>query len=338
MYKMGINDMKIAILILAHKNEKQILRLVQSLKHPNFDIYLHFDKRFNVGESVLKELMDQRQVCVLSDRKKCYLYTYTLVDATLSLIRKAHSKGKYKYYILLSAQDYPIKNLNYILKFLIKSYPREFLDFTKVEDNTWCEKWGQKVFNQNFRMKLYDLIGGGLYFSKIGSILRAPIKLIIDNVQTIINGKPIDNLRNMGLTYSAGSQFWMLTDMAIEYILQVVNGKEGKLKTIFKRSRCPDESFFQTVLADSPYVDKIKNKETFIEYSDPRITRMDRTYTLRFIFDFKDGKSSGHPYNLSSKQLDILINANSLFARKFDINENCKIIDQLDNHIKNNGK
>ncbi|WP_039053380.1 beta-1,6-N-acetylglucosaminyltransferase [Sphingobacterium sp. T2] len=236
---------RIAILILAHKNENQIKRLIRALSHDYVDIYIHLDSRFGSIENLKKDFSDSKQVFFIKNRQKCYLNTYSLVDAIFYLIENAYHNNGYKYYILLSGQDYPIKPMNYIYNFLLNSYPREFLDYTKVESGTWCETWGRKVFNQYLRTRLFDVIGGRLYFSKIGSYLRAPIKLIIDNIETILYGKPIENLKKIGLSYSAGSMFWMLTDDSIKYILDKFKNNDTKeIISIFKRTQTPEECFF----------------------------------------------------------------------------------------------
>ena len=37
--------MKVAVLILAHRNKPQLKRLISVLKHPSVDIYIHLDQK-----------------------------------------------------------------------------------------------------------------------------------------------------------------------------------------------------------------------------------------------------------------------------------------------------
>ena len=48
-----INSMKIAILILAHKNINQLLRLAQRLQGKDIDLYIHLDKKWNVSTEMV---------------------------------------------------------------------------------------------------------------------------------------------------------------------------------------------------------------------------------------------------------------------------------------------
>lgn len=324
--------MKIAILILTHKNMQQLERLINILEYPDIDIFIHLDSKCNEQPGI--ELTKKKNIYFLEKRHSCYLFHYSLVEATLEIMQKAYRvKPDYKYYILLSGQDYPIKKISSIVNFLKLSYPREFIDLTKVKEGTWCHFWGKKCYNQYLRQKLFDILGSKLYFSIIGSILRAPVKCIVDNVQTLIYGRPIDLLKKQQLKYAAGSAWWMLTDQSVKYILKKT-ATNKKIAEIFRFTQVPDECFFQTILADTPFENNIKSLEQEIRYPDPLITRMDRKCSLRFIFDYKNGVSTGHPYALTSSEYDMLINSNSLFARKVDLNEDGEIVDMLDKYIK----
>lgn len=324
--------MKIAILILVHKNMRQLERLVNILEHPDIDLFVHIDSKCKEELSI--ELTKKTNVFFLEKRYSCYLFHYSLVEVTLEVMQKAYEKKRdYKYYILLSGQDYPIKKVSYIVNFLDKSYPREFIDLTKVKEGTWCYFWGKKCYNQYVRQRIFDMLGAKLYFSIIGSILRAPVKCIVDNIQTFIYGKPINLLKKQNLKYAAGSAWWMLTDQSVKYILEKKESNK-KIDKIFRFTQVPDECFFQTILADTPFENNIKSIESEIRYSHPLITRMDRKYSLRFIFDYKNGISTGHPFALTTGEYNMLTKSNSLFARKFDLNEDCKIVDMLDTYIK----
>lgn len=325
---------RVAILILAHKNQQQIDRLIKTLDFPYFDLFIHIDKRYG-DISKLVALENDRRIFFIKNREKGYLNTYSLVDITLKLMKTAKSRFNYKYYIILSAQDYPIKSNKYIYDFLMNSYPQEFIDYTIVEKGAWCENWGNVAFQQSSRKTIFDIIGHKYYFSKIGSILRAPVKLVIDKFLTITNGKPIDLIKKLGFDYAAGSHFSMLTDKSVDHILDIIKSEEGKqLISIFKFSPTPEESFFQTVLSTTD-IELRKKKVPKFTYQDLLITRMDRDYLYRFIFDYKDGVSSGHPYSLSINEFSLLKNANSLFARKFDINHNNEIFNLIDKELRN---
>ena len=58
--------MKIAHLILAHKNPAQLERLIRAMKHPAFHFYIHVDKKSDIGP--FEYLFDNQQVFKVQHR------------------------------------------------------------------------------------------------------------------------------------------------------------------------------------------------------------------------------------------------------------------------------
>jgi hypothetical protein len=75
----------------------------------------------------------------------------------------------------------------------------------------------------------------------------------------------------------------------------------------------PDEIFFQTILMNSPHAENIINDD------------------LRYL-DWKD-RNSGSPAVLSKTDLSNLLVSQKLFARKFDVKVEPKILDLIDQLI-----
>lgn len=320
-----MND-KIAILILCHKNVSQIKRLVNALDYSKYDLFIHIDKKSSISETSFANL---KNIKFVTKQISCYLNTFSVVESTLLLMREAYKINEYMYYILLSGQDYPIKSNDCIYNYLKDNYPTEYIDITTVKENTWCSFWGKYNFCQKPRQFLFDLIGPKYYFSKLGSVLRIPIKLI-DYLSTFITGSPKSLIKQEGLIYAAGSHFFMLTDNCIESILNMSN---NKLTSIFNYAQTPEESYFQTCFTSS-YLEKVHNPKKYVFDDNPLVDRMDRRSTKRLIFDYRDGVSSGHPFNFREKDFYLITKAQALFARKFDIDEDWKILDMIDDHIR----
>ena len=80
-------------------------------------------------------------------------------------------------------------------------------------------------------------------------------------------------------------------------------------ETFYKWSSCPDESFFQTLLMNSPYADTRKDYLHYIDWSE--------------------GKSS--PKNLTYQEFDAIINSEKLFVRKID--NDYRLMNLLIKHI-----
>ncbi|WP_279167047.1 beta-1,6-N-acetylglucosaminyltransferase [Thomasclavelia cocleata] len=93
-----------AVLIIAHKNKNQLIRLIKSLEDNEFDIFVHIDKKWKITKEEIVEIKRATShVTVLDKRISGFLDTWSLCQITIELIKKALIKNKnYKYFILLS--------------------------------------------------------------------------------------------------------------------------------------------------------------------------------------------------------------------------------------------
>lgn len=98
--------MKIAILILCHKNPKQINLLLDKLNHQDIDCYIHIDKKADFANKITK----RSNIVLLPDEKRVSVEwaQISMVTATINLVEEAHRHGKYDYYWLTSGQDWPL--------------------------------------------------------------------------------------------------------------------------------------------------------------------------------------------------------------------------------------
>lgn len=96
-----------------------------------------------------------------------------------------------------------------------------------------------------------------------------------------------------------GSTWFSITHDTACYILNEYN----KLKKYFCNTKCADEFLLQTILINSPFLDKVKDD------------------SLRCI-DWR----RGNPYTFKLEDFDMLMESDELFARKFDINVDESII------------
>lgn len=107
---------KQAILIQCHKNPEQVNMLLDALQHPDVDIFVHVDKKSDIGS----QLKTSSQIHILPDKYRVDVQwaTFSQVRATLNLLRYASHHGEYEHYWLCSGQDYPIKPIDDIVQFL----------------------------------------------------------------------------------------------------------------------------------------------------------------------------------------------------------------------------
>lgn len=114
-----------------------------------------------------------------------------------------------------------------------------------------------------------------------------------------------DNLKQ-----SFGSQWWCLNYQTVKWICDYLSEHMEYLE-FYRHSLCPDESFFQTLVVNSPYDDTVNPYLHYIKW--------------------EAGKSS--PEILKLQDYDEIIKSHMFMARKFDIYIDKKIIDKLEKRI-----
>ena len=107
--------MKIAHLILAHKNPAQLERLLDVLDHPDFTFFIHLDKKTDI--TAFKYLGKRKNILFVKKRAKINWAGYGTIQATLNGFLEI-IPGNYDYINVISAQDFPIKPANYIYQYI----------------------------------------------------------------------------------------------------------------------------------------------------------------------------------------------------------------------------
>lgn len=232
--------MKHAILIIAHKNKEQLIRLIKSLDCDEFDFYVHCDKEWSLTITDLRDIENAGRCVHIT--KNCIhgeLDKWSLVQIVLNTLHEIEIIDNYNYYLLLSGQDYPIKNNEYIIDFLEKQYPKPLIHCEKYDETYWIRtkfmlvRWGHKIDEMHNKFK------PGL----IRKVLVAPF-VIAEFLEKTFYGTPYERVSKYGYQLCGGSQWWILPKEVIEYVLEQIDTNFKFIKE-YKRTWMPDETFFK---------------------------------------------------------------------------------------------
>ena len=140
--------MRVAVLILAHKNKTQIERLISVLQHPSIDIYIHLDKK----SSLTPEDFQHFNVRFTEKRYDVCLFDFSMVDAEMELIYTALKHNKYGYFILMSGQCYPLRHIEDIYNYLYKTYPKPLIEIiSPIYVKKFAKQFQYSHFMKKFR-------------------------------------------------------------------------------------------------------------------------------------------------------------------------------------------
>ncbi len=279
--------MRTAHLILAHKSPEQTERLIKKMLHPDFDFYIHLDKKVDMASHSL--LANLPNVFFIKDRVDIKWAGYSIVKATFNGIREiCATKRDYNFINFISGQDYPLKSASELADFFEKNIGKEFLSYVDFE-----KEWQEGLLRyQKYYLSDYTFKGRYLLEKTINYL--TPTRKLPYNYHAY--GK---------------SMFWMLSPEAALYVADKVE-RDPKLRRFFSLSWASDEFVFQTILMNSPFRARIVNENyRYIDWSQggphPKLLRTE---------DFENMKNSGmlfgRKFDLSKDaQIFDLIDANT---------------------------
>ncbi|MEG0408685.1 MAG: beta-1,6-N-acetylglucosaminyltransferase [Bacilli bacterium] len=312
-----------AIMIMFHKNVDQVTRMVETLSDENFDIFIHADSNLLLSDEAKNKIASASTKSNIYFTEKRYhgvLDTQSLVDIAIELVKTAKINGNYKYYLLLSGQDYPIKPMAYISKQLDDTYPKPYIDCTPYDKHNWIfYKFAINAsilrFQQFIRRK------------KKGSLTRNSLRIIEIIIKQVVACLHLDfytSLTKQNIELYGGSAWWILPDICIDYILSEYNSNKAYISELLS-TLTPEESFFQIMAMRSECNNLIKiNPIDMVEQNC-------KTYAY---FSGKSKPFKGHPYEFTINDIELLREKSEdeyfWFARKFDIEVDSKILDLID--------
>jgi hypothetical protein len=116
----------------------------------------------------------------------------------------------------------------------------------------------------------------------------------------------------LGLKFYSGSTWWSLTQDCVNFCLDYIQ-QHPSLARFFKYTWGPDEFIFHTILMKSKYKDQVTG------------------YNLHYI-DWSEKKAN--PKMLALEDLEAMMQSDRLLARKFDMEKDPALLDEIDAAIK----
>lgn len=120
-------SMKLADFMLCHKNAEQINLFLDILKHPDIEFFVHMDKKANI----VNQLTKRPDIHVLPDtfRVDVKWSGFSMIEATLNMLKEAYQCRKFDYYWLCSGQDFPLVSAEKIITYFNINQGKNFISF-----------------------------------------------------------------------------------------------------------------------------------------------------------------------------------------------------------------
>lgn len=291
----------IGFILLTHTNPQQIYRLINKLNRM-FDypvIVCHHD--FSKCDLSVDTL--PKNVLLVRPHLQTEWGGFSVVEATVQAIKLMYKvTDAPDWFVLLSGADYPIKTARQILGDLTSSSYDAYIQYEKITYQTYKDDlepnmlWLKNSY-QRYCTKSFSFYYSNKYFAQLNIQISLEHPLLT---------KPFLPYSKQLACFS-GSQWFCANRKAAEYIIDF-HEQRSVLTLHCGKVKHSEETYFQTILANAPHL-KLKN---------------DR----RCYIDWSDGGC--HPKILLMEDLPNLLDSSAHFARKFDINIDTNILDELD--------
>lgn len=255
--------MKLAFLISAHTDPKQLHRLINALP-PNADFYVHIDLKSDLNV-FMKEIQDSR-AHFIENRQNIVWGSWRQTKYQMELIRACLASGiAYDHLITMSGLDYPVWNNQEIEKYFEERKGSEILQGCCIEESDPHARMYQEYrFLSSHKQKSF--------LCRLGIALRILLKFLGIKKPLVFSAG--------GKTYKLykGGSWWAISPELASFVLSEWDNNK-QLVRYFKSSFGPDETFTQTVAFNSEFASNCMLSEgpykslraltplTFIEYS-----------------------------------------------------------------------
>lgn len=297
-----------AILILAHKNIDQVLKLSEYLL-TQFNVYIHLDTKVRLTSEQAERFQTLNNNYHTPGETNIFRYfssydvkwgSFSIVQATILLMRLALKDTQNMQFHLISGQDWPLKPLKDIYDFYQGNnvtYIDYYQTLSKVKSHEPEIWWVKYYFN-------YDQINRRTLFGKI-------YHRVLLLLQTIFRVNKLKKTDWSEQKMYAGQEWIDIPRDALEYALKKFDN-DTELQHIFATSFCSDEMWLQTILCNSKkYRYKLeKNIHRFI----PVVTK------------------NGHgetPAVLTEKYYSAITSSSAFWGRKFVSPESDSLMTKL---------
>jgi len=282
-----------AYILQIHKNPNQVNRFIKQLiTEDQADVYVHIDKKS--FEQLNEKLLISPNVIVLNQSINCEWGDISQVDATILLLREVLASRKvYDFVCLRSGQDLLVKDG--FKDFLFEHKEKIFMNYSKISDG-----------NMGLMMIKWPKVTRRRYTS------AHPIR-IFRRILLSLYSKGINLLANkrewpQEFSFYKGSQWFSVPYDVAKYMVKFLDENEWYYK-FFENSLVPDESFFHTLIMNSPYGCNVINNNLFL-------IKWGETLSER-----------NSPQDLTNEDINRIEGSQQFFARKFDENIDAAVVD-----------
>jgi len=313
---------QIAYLIMVHHQPAQLFRLISRLNQINVFFFIHIDTKSRDTQVIKDSLAAYPNVKIISVYDVKWA-GFTQVKAEIDLLKLAYARGiHFKYYVLLSGQDYPIKSNKYINDFFTSRHS-DFISYNELD--YLPESFKDKVRYFHFPDIAYV---NPRHPKKIPALVKLYYALQ-KRIKKILPARHFYK----GMTPHFGSNWFAITHDTVKVILEFI-AKNPDYLHFMKFTENPDEIFFQTIILNSERKNNLYDYSRYLNWLNSR--KEGEVFVQAFSsLRYMDWSESGKPKPaiLDASYYETLKASEELFARKVDQKISLELMNSVDSNI-----
>jgi hypothetical protein len=300
----------LAFLVLAHADPAQVARLLRALPADSHKL-VHIDRKSRQFDGFSPGTPNTQFV---DQRVDVYWAGFSVVEATLQLIRLALATTAANRLILLSGNCYPIKSNAEILAFFASDPTREYINYYDV-----------RAASDVYKDKIRRIFISEDVIARKTHIARPEILKVLSRAASRAAGFAQRDWRGAlnGLVPAFGSQWWALTRSCAEMVIDAAETRREL--EIFRFTFAPDEMYFHTIVANSKFHDRAGGFRPFAGRGNWKLANLhhlSRT-SLHKVYTIHDW----HEIEGSER----------LFVRKLESRASAELVQKIERELRGNG-
>jgi len=304
--------MRVCYFIQSHKNPEQICRLVRVIKTSSPDSQVLINHDFSTSYLDFRSLNNFSRIDIIKRNKPARRGDSSILDIYLNAIKWLFKHNSdFDWLISLSGQDYPTRPISEIENFLAKTEYDGFIRYHDLlaEESAWSQKNIQRFFAQYIQMPQST----NWLLKKYSGRIKRHTPFIV-KWQFSALGLETKTPFNQKFRCYRGWYWNTLSRACVKFLMKYLR-EHPEILRYYRRTIGPEESLIQSVLVNSQWFNLCNDNKRYVEYP----------LELR-----------GYAKLLTVEDYSKITSGDFHFARRFDIEQDSKILDMLDAKVLNN--
>jgi len=225
---------RIAAVVLAYRYPAGLSALARFFNAADIDMFVHVDAKIDDRPFRLAAKSASRDVIFVEDRVRIFWRGFTMVEATIGLLKAAKAHGGYDRYLIISDDSLPLVA------------PAEFRRTLEIAGDYVTAR----PVSDHLRLRYDRFLMFDSEATQVRWIATVDREVSEDMLQRLAR---LGSLRKRGKKplafYYHGSQWMGLTSTSVEKILASW-GEDPWLRESFEFSEVPDEAYFHTIISE----------------------------------------------------------------------------------------